>query len=145
MEAYKVFTLPIKKGEKYMERFKILRIVSIICSIIGLILSSFGFLTGIMSIGVSGLGRIGILFIMPSAIVLLVIVFDFLITLDKIKRGLIYSCINSILKICIIEWFLQDISSPDFAIIAIVGLIIITIPSILNIIKLINSKKKPLQ
>lgn len=128
-----------------MERFKILRIVSIICSIIGLILSSFGFLTGIMSIGVSGLGRIGILFIMPSAIVLLVIVFDFLITLDKIKRGLIYSCINSILKICIIEWFLQDISSPDFAIIAIVGLIIITIPSILNIIKLINSKKKPLQ
>ena len=100
---------------------------------------------------------IGIIFIMPSVIAFLVIVFDFLITLDKIKRGLIYSCINSIIKIgimaCFIPTAISDykyemklgLSNFDFDLIIIVALTIITIPSIINIIKLIKLKNKWLQ
>lgn len=144
-----------------MKQFKISKVVSIICSIIGLILSSFGLtiglISGLLSIGASGWGGLGVIFIMPSVIALLVILFDFLITLDQIKRGLIYSCINSIIKIGIIVCFIPTaisdykyemkfgVSNLDFDIIVIVALTMVTIPSILNIIKLIKSKKKSLQ
>lgn len=141
-----------------MKQFKISKVISIICSIIGLILSSFGLIMGLQSIGAPGWGGLGVIFIMPSVIALLVILFDFLITLDKIKKGLIYSCINSIIKIGIIACFIPTTindykyemklfgeSNLDFDIIVIVSLTIVTIPSILNIIKLIKSKKKLLQ
>jgi len=140
-----------------MKQFKILKVISIICSVIGLILSSFGFVMGLQSISAPGWGRLGVIFIMPSVITFIVILFDFLITLDKIKKGLIYSCINSIIKIGIIVCFVPitirdykyemrfGVSNLDFDIIAIVLLTIVTIPSILNIIKLIKSKKKTLQ
>lgn len=140
-----------------MKQFKISKVISIICSIIGLILSSFGLIMGIQSIGAPGWEGLGVLFIMPSVIALLIILFDFLITLDKIKKGLIYSCINSIIKIGIISCFISTtisdykyemkfgVSDLKFDIIVIVLLTIVTIPSILNIIKLIKSKKKSLQ
>lgn len=140
-----------------MKQFKISKVISIICSIIGLIFSSFGLIMGLQSIGAPGWGGIGVIFIIPSVIALLVILFDFLITLDKIKKGLIYSCINSIIKIgmiaCFIPTTISDYkfdmkygdSNLDFDIIVIVLLTIDTIPSILNIIKLIKSKKKSLQ
>ena len=70
-----------------MKQFKISKVISIICSIIGLIFSSFGLIIGLQSIGAPGLGGIGVIFIMPSVIALLVILFDFLITLGKIKKG----------------------------------------------------------
>lgn len=140
-----------------MKQFKISKVISIICSIIGLNLSSIGLIMGLQSIGAPGWGELGVIFIMPSVIALLVILFDFLITLDKIKKGLIYSCINSIIKIGIIACFIPTTisdykyemkfgaSNLDFDIIVIVLLTIVTIPSILNIIKLIKSKKKSLQ
>ena len=140
-----------------MKQFKILKVISIICSIIGLILSSFGLTMGIQSIGAPGWEGLGVIFIIPSAIALLVIIFDFLITLDKIKKGIIFSCINSIIKIGIIVCFVLNtisdykyemkygVSNLDFDIIVLVLLTIITIPSILNIIKLIKSKKNSLQ
>lgn len=137
-----------------MKLFKISKVISIICSIIGLILSSYGLIISLQSIGADGWGRLGVIFIMPSVIALLVIVFDFLITLDKIKRGLIYSCINSIIKIGIIGCFIPStisdynyeieygVSNLSFDLLIIVALTIITIPSILNIIKIIKSKNK---
>ena len=140
-----------------MKQFKISKVISIICSIIGLNLSSIGLIMGLQSIGAPGWGGLGVIFIMPSVIALLVILFDFLITLDKTKKGLIYSCINSIIKIGIIACFIPTTisdykyemkfgaSNLDFDIIVIVLLTIVTIPSILNIIKLIKSKKKSLQ
>ena len=129
-----------------MKRF----IISIICGIIGLILSTFGLIMGLQSIWASGWEKLGVIFIMPSVIAMLVIIFDFLITLDKIKKGLIYSCINSIIKIgiicCLLLAAISDYkfgaSNLELYIIVIVGLIVITIPSVLNIIKLIKSKKK---
>ncbi len=137
-----------------MKLFRISKVISIICSIIGLILSSYGLIIGLQSIGADGLGQIGVIFIIPSIIALLVIVFDFLITLDKIKKGLIYSCINSIIKLIIIGCFIPStiheykyeinygVSNFDFNLIVIVALTIITIPSILNIIKLFKLKNK---
>lgn len=137
-----------------MKQFKISKVISIICSIIGLILSSFGLIMGLQSIGAPGWGGLGVIFIMPSVIALLIIIFDFLITLDKIKKGLIYSCINSIIKIGVMICFIPNTISEykyemefgasnfEFDIIVIVALIIVTIPSILNSIKLVKVKKK---
>lgn len=140
-----------------MKQFKISKVISIICSIIGLILSSFGLITGLQSIGAPGWGGLGVIFIMPSLIAILVILFDFLITLDKIKKGLIYSCFSSIIKTCILARFIPiviydckyemefGVSNLDFDIIVIATLTMVSIPSILNIVKLIKSKKKSLQ
>lgn len=137
-----------------MKQFKIQQVISIICSIIGLILSSYGLLMSLQSIGADGWGQLGVIFIIPSTIALTVIVFDFLITVGKIKGGFIYSCINSIIKICIIGYVISSIisdykyeiqygvSNLDFDLILIVALTIITIPSILNMVKLIKSKNK---
>ena len=137
-----------------MKQFKIPEVISIICSIIGLILSSYGLLMGLQSIGADGWGQLGVIFILPSIIALTVIVFDLLITVDKIKRGFIYSCMNSIIKICIIGCIIPSIisdykyeikyggSNLDFDLILIVALTIITVPSILNMAKLIKLKNK---
>ena len=134
-------------GETMMKKFKISKIISIICSIIGLILSLLGLVAGLQSIGAPDFGGIGVIFILPSVIALLVILFDFLITLDKIKKGLIYSCINSIIKIGIIACFISTaisdykyeikfgVSNLNFDIIVILALTIVIIPSILNIKK----------
>ena len=74
-------------------------------------------------------------------------------TLNNIKKGLIYSCISSIFKIGIIACFILDAISEykyeikfgasnfNFDMIVIVTLTIVTIPSILNLIKLIKIKK----
>ncbi len=137
-----------------MKKINISKIISIICSVIGLILASLGLIAGLQSIGAPGFGGIGMIFILPSIIALLVILFDFLITLGTVKKGLIYSCINSIIKIGIILCFIPNTISEykyemefgasnfEFDIIIIVALIIVTIPSILNSIKLVNVKKK---
>lgn len=137
-----------------MKLCKIQKVISIICSIIGLILASYGLLMSLQSIGADGWGQLGVIFIMPSIIALTVIVFDFLITVGKIKRGLIYSCINSLIKICIIGCVIPStiydykyeikygVSNLYFDLILIVALTIITIPSILNITKLIKLKNK---
>ena len=137
-----------------MKKINISKIISIICSDIGLILASLGLIAGLQSIGAPGFGGIGMIFILPSIIALLVILFDFLITLGTVKKGLIYSCINSIIKIGIILCFIPNTISEykyemefgasnfEFDIIIIVALIIVTIPSILNSIKLVNVKKK---
>ena len=65
-------------SETMMKNFKISKIISIICSIIGLILSLLGLVAGLQSIGTPGFGGIGVIFILPSVIALLVILFDFL-------------------------------------------------------------------
>lgn len=135
-----------------MKQSKILKVISIICSIIGLILASFGLIIGLKSIGAPGWDALGVIFIMPSLISFIVILFDFLITLNKFKNGLTYSCINSIIKVLIIIYFIQNaisdynyemkygVSNFKFDIIVIILLTIVTVPSILNTIKLIKSK-----
>ena len=141
-----------KKGEIYIKPFKMSKRISIICCIIGLVLSLYGLTIGIQCINADGWDRIGVIFIPPSIIALIIIVFDFLITTDKIKKGLIYSCISSIIKISIIGCLIPSTiysykneieygsSNLYFDLILIISLIIIAIPSTINIIKLIKLK-----
>lgn len=136
-----------------MESFSISKAISKGCGILGLLISGYGLTIGLLSIGASGFGGIGVIFILPSIFAFLIIGFDYLITIDKIKRGLIYSFISTIIKIGIIAYFIpalvDDIkyemehhaSNMTFDIIVLVSLAIITIPSILNIVKLIKAKK----
>lgn len=138
-----------------MTRLKVLNIllktVSIICSVVGFFAALFGLVIGLLSIrqlGDPGWGGIGVIFLMPSVIALIVIIFDFLISIGVINKGFLYSCIITIIKIMIIASLIPNTiydykyeikfghSNLDFDIIIIVLLIIVTIPSILNIIKL---------
>ena len=136
-----------------MKIFKKMKVISIICSILGLVFSSFGLLVGLISIGAEGLGQLGVIFIMPSIIALSLILIDFLITIDKIKRGLIYSCIISLIKISIIVLIIPatideykyemqyGFSNFSFDLILIALLVVVTIPSILNALKFISLRK----
>ncbi len=127
---------------------------SVVLSVIGLVLAIFALLLGLQSIGVDGMGQLGIIFIVPSFFAFIIIAFDLLVTIDKIKRGLIYSFVSSIIKICIIIYFIPitiydynyqmqyDVSNLSFDLILLVFLILVTIPSVLNVIKILKLKHK---
>ena len=76
--------------------------ISIICGLIGLVVSLFGLLIGLASINADGLGGIMTIFIMPSIIAFIIILLDFLMAIDVIKKSLIYSWISTIIKMLII-------------------------------------------
>lgn len=136
-----------------MELFKKKKVIPIFCSVLGFTFSLFGLILSLQSAGAEGWGKLGVIFIMPSVIALIIIVLDFLITIGKIKRGLIYSCISSLIKIGIIILFIPStiydckykmqygVSNLNFDLILIVALMIVTIPSVLNAIKLISLRK----
>lgn len=127
---------------------------SVVLSVIGLVLAIFALLLGLQSIGVDGMGQLGIIFIVPSFFAFIIIAFDLLVTIDKIKRGLIYSCVSSIIKICIIIYFIPitiydynyqmqyGVSNLSFDLILLVFLTLVTIPSVLNVIKILKLKHK---
>lgn len=127
---------------------------SVVLSVIGLVLAIFALLLGLQSIGVDGMGQLGIIFIVPSFFAFIIIAFDLLVTIDKIKRGLIYSCVSSIIKICIIIYFIPitiydynyqmqyGVSNLSFDLILLFFLILVTIPSVLNVIKILKLKHK---
>lgn len=127
---------------------------SVVLSVIGLVLAIFALLLGLQSIGVDGMWQLGIIFIVPSFFAFIIIAFDLLVTIDKIKRGLIYSCVSSIIKICIIIYFIPitiydynyqmqyGVSNLSFDLILLVFLILVTIPSVLNVIKILKLKHK---
>ena len=137
-----------------MKLLKFKKLISVICCILVFILSLIGLIVGLQSIGSEGWGKLGVIFIMPSVIALVIIILDFLITVDKIKRGLVYSCISCLIKIgsiaLVIPSTIYDykyemqygVSNLDFDLLLISLLIIFTIPSFLNIIKLISLKKQ---
>lgn len=127
---------------------------SVLLSIIGLVLAIFGLLLGLQSIGADGMGQLWIIFIVPSIFAFIIIAFDLLVTIGKIKRGLIYSCVSSIIKICFIIYFIPTtiydynyqmqygVSNLSFDLILLVFLILVTIPSVLNVIKILKLKHK---
>ena len=136
-----------------MKLFKIQKVISIICSGLGFVFSLLGLIYGLQSIGTAGWGGIGVIFILPSIIACLNIMLDFFVTIGKIKKGSIYSCISTLIKMVIIivaisntiheyKYELQyGTSNLNFDLILIVALIVITIPSILNAIRLIFLRK----
>ena len=137
-----------------MKLFKIKKIISIICSLIVFLSALLGLKLGLQSIGAEGWEQLGVIFIMPCIVAMLIIILDFLITIEKIKKALVYSYISTLIKIGIIILFIPStiydykyeikygVSNLDFELILIVALTIITIPSILNMVKLIKLKNK---
>lgn len=136
-----------------MKSCKIKKTISIVCSLIVFLFALLGLITGLQSIGADGWGQLGVIFIMPSIFALLIIILDFLITIEKIKKGLVYSYISSLIKIGGIVLFIPStiydykyemkfgVSNLNFDLILIVLLIVAIIPSILNIIKLTILRK----
>lgn len=137
-----------------MKLLKTKKIISIICSLIVFLIALVQFKFGLQSIGADGFERLGVIFIIPSIIALLIIILDFLITIEKIKKALVYSYVSTLIKIGIIILFIPSIiydykyeikygvSNLEFYFIVIVLLVIATIPSIFNIIKLTIEKKR---
>ena len=128
--------------------------ISIVCCIVALLAALYGLMLGLGSIGASGWGALGVIFILPSIAALIIIVFDLLIAIDKIKKGLSFSYHSSIIKIWIIIPIIKStifdfgyemqygVSNLSFDITLIVLLAIATVPSILNIIKLSKQNNK---
>lgn len=122
--------------------------ISLICSMLGFCATLFGLYLGISSIGASGLGELGVIFIAPSLIAFVFVLVDFLISIDKIKKGLVFSWVSSCIKIGLLLRILmgsvgeliEEIRMGDsnlyFIIVLFVFLFITAIPSVLNIYKL---------
>lgn len=137
-----------------MKSPKISKIISIICCIIALIATIYGLIISLGSIDRSGWSVLLAIIIAPTCLVaLLIVVFDLLIALNVIKKGLIYSYISTILKIFIIILYIPTaiysfislirtgmLFSLDLIIVAL--LIVAAVPSILNIVKLNQQRKK---
>lgn len=127
---------------------KILIALSIIGSIIGMILSIIGTVMGLSS-GSSPLDMSDLL-ILPSILFFLMNLIDILITLDIIKKGLIYSTIISLIKliiiIIIIYYSLENLKDGYFeflpSILTLITSCMLTFPSVLNVLKLSNNIKK---
>lgn len=125
-----------------------LRTISIICSVLGIIMASLGLIGGLSCIGKGGFDGIGVIFILPSFIALSIILLDLLITVEFIKSGFIFSCISSIIKIGAILYLLpsfrydytHQMHNYKFFMIVFSILFIVTIPSILNVISFVISK-----
>ena len=126
-----------------------LKVFSVICSILGIIISSFGLIAGLSCIGKEGFAGIGVVFIPPSAIALTILILDILVTIEYIKKGLLYSFLSSLIKILaliyILPSFIYDYTHQKhnytFFMIIISSLIIVTIPSVINIVTCLCSKK----
>lgn len=137
-----------------MNKNKTLKIVSFIYSIIGLILALMGLIVGLLSLKVTDFGKIGAIFILPSITAFIIIFLDYFNCSNKIKNGLKYSYISSIIKIIIIACCIPEAvddymyelkygeSNFDFDLILIISLTLVAIPSILNIITLTKNKSK---
>ena len=91
--------------------FNIKKIISIICSLISFGSALIGLILGLQSIVAKDWGQLGIIFIIPSIFALLIIILDFLVTIEKIKKASVYSYISTLIKIGIINRFMHFIYS----------------------------------
>ena len=130
------------------------KIISIFCSAVTFLGAGLGLFVGLGSIGATGWDALGIIFILPSALVLAMVIIDFLITIDHIKGGLGYSMVITILKLIAIARYIPTtiydynyekkfgFSNLEFDFMVIGLLIVVTIPSLFNTIRLSSNKKK---
>ncbi len=132
-----------------MEHINKLKKLSIFCSILGFLSWLFYLIIGLDSRNASGWDSLGTILINPSIIALILIVIDFLITIDVIKHGYIYSYIISVLKVVITIItliFLIRLTTNNFNIQFIIMVILpevfVTIPSLINMKKYEYLKKE---
>lgn len=128
-----------------MKQHKLLKVLSIICCIIGLVISLFGLIININCIDAVGWYRYNAVNIPFSIATFVIFMFDLLISVHVIKNGFLFSCISSILKIGFIIFCLPGVlvGSVDrlesrnfyfgFEEWLFISLIITTIPSLVNV------------
>ncbi|MBQ6476949.1 MAG: hypothetical protein IJI43_00710 [Bacilli bacterium] len=120
-----------------MKEFETSKNISTVCYIIGVLAALYGLILGLKNIG-----GLGIIFVIPSAVALIIISLDYgiIIATDKVNGALGYSIISSLIKVgCIISL----ISEGDyFALILIILLIVVLIPSFFNTIRLLYLRGK---
>ncbi len=123
-----------------MKKNNIPRVISIICSVICLAATSYGLLVGLLGLSATEWpDALNTIFLLPSLIIFPICLFDFLIATDKIKKGLVFSCVNSIIKVGIIIVIFINAryrNLSDFEVLAIVFFTIMSITSIINMLKL---------
>jgi len=135
-----------------MKHINKLKKLSIFCSILGLLSWLFFLKIGLDSINATGWNSFGTILINPSIIALILIVIDFLITIDVIKHGYIYSYIISVLKVVItiitlivLILLTTNNFNIQFIIMVILPEVLITIPSLININKYEYLNKKQIK
>lgn len=124
------------------------KILAIIICVLCLLLSFLGLIMGVYSINASGFGQIGVIFILPSIFAISIITIDLLITLDVIKKGLIFSYISTLIKLGIVIFALPNLfgeiidemnygfSNLLVYLFLIIPCILLIMPSVFNIKKL---------
>ncbi len=121
--------------------FKYPKIISIICSAIGIVLSLSVFWICIPIIRYS-LGWVGVI---SSTISLIICTLDLLTTVGEIKSGLIYSCISCLIKIVIIIFniihVIFDYDHNSYIYFSYL-FILLLIPSVLNFFRFVSLKKR---
>ncbi len=134
-----------------MEHINKLKKLSIFCSILGFLSWLFYLIIGLDSRNASGWDSLGTILIKPSIIALIIIVIDFLITIDVIKHGYKYSYIISVLKVVVAFLILVFLikANSDFnlqlIIMIFLPITLITIPSLINIKKYEYLKKEQIK
>ena len=134
-----------------MEHINKLKKTSIFCSILGFLSWLFYLIIGLDSRNATGWNSLGTILINPSIIALILIVIDFLITIDVIKHGYIYSYIISVLKVVVAFLILVFLikANSDFnlqlIIMVFLPITLITIPSLINIKKYEYLKKEQIK
>ncbi len=124
------------------------KVIAIIICTLCLLISFLGLIMGICSINASGFGQIGVIFILPSIFAISIITIDLLITLDIIKKGLIFSYISTLIKLGIAIFALPNlygeiiyemnygVSNLLVYLFLIIPCILLILPSVFNIKKL---------
>lgn len=127
-----------------MKQHKMLKVLSSICCIIGLVISLFGLIFGINGFGAEGWYIYNAVYIPYSIAAFLILMFDLLITVNVIKKGFLFSCISSIIKtgmiaICLPDFILEYINNLEsgnsafgYSTLCLVSLMIMSIPSLVN-------------
>ena len=132
---------------------KVFKTISIIICSILLAISAWCLLLGLGSIGEQGWGALGVIFIFPALVAIAVVLVELLITLDVIKGGFIYSLVITIIKgllfISLIPSLIYNIkyelrfgvSNTGFDIVLMVLLLVLSVPSLFNLLRLKKEKK----
>ena len=131
-----------------MKEFETSKNISTVCYIIGVLAALYGLILGLKNIG-----GLGIIFVIPSAVALIIISLDYGITIatDKVNGALGYSIISSLIKVgCIISLIPEVIyglrrdsyARDYFALELIILLIVVLIPSFFNIIRLLYLREE---
>ena len=137
-----------------MKNNKTLKSLGTAFSMIGLVASGIALFLGLQSIGAAGFGALGVIFIAPSIIAIVIILLDLKVTKDENGKGLVFSIISSLAKIVLFIALIPStiysynyemrfgVSNLTFDLI-LEGLLLITaIPSIINAVRIIKEKKQ---